>query len=165
MSNPNPNSEISPVFVYGTLKSPQLLAWLLTGDSTKSSRILGQRKPATLSGYTVRRVKHADFGALVKEETPTDAHVVHGFVVYPETRSERVKLDDFEGESYARTTVAVKLEEDGQMVEADAYLWAGETELLESADEQWSFETFEKERLEDWLDIFCGMEMVGEDGI
>lgn len=72
----------------------------------------------------------------------------------------RKKLDDFEGEIYTPTSVDAVLE-DGSVVEADMYVWAGDQDAL--SDEPWELNTFVKERLEDWLDLFEGMEMIGED--
>lgn len=44
-------------------------------------------------------------------------------------------------------------------VAADVYLWADEMGKLEK--KEWSFSYFEKHRLDDWLELFDGMEMVG----
>jgi len=49
----------------------------------------------------------------------------------------------------------------GEAVEADVYVWACEADMV--SDEAWDQEKFEKEHLEDWLDLFAGMEMVGEE--
>ena len=69
------------------------------------------------------------------------------------------KLDDFEGEAYKITHVEVVME-DGTKVEGDMYVWDGDMEKL--SDEPWDLEWFVKERLEDWLDLFEGMELVGD---
>lgn len=94
-----------------------------------------------------------DYPALVKQE----AGQTDGLLFVPETRSQRIKLDDFEGEAYAVTSVEVTIE--GGVVEADAYVWNGDTGELST--EPWDLEVFIANRLEDWLDCFCGMEMVG----
>ena len=52
--------------------------------------------------------------------------------------------------------------EDGTKVEADMYVWAGDME--KPSGERWDLEWFVRERLEDWLDLFEGMELVGDDG-
>jgi len=49
----------------------------------------------------------------------------------------------------------------GEVVEADVYVWAGDADMV--SDEPWDQEKFEKERLEDWSDLFAGIEMVGEE--
>lgn len=69
-------------------------------------------------------------------------------------------MDDFEGEIYRRECVQVYLTQSNTTVAADVYLWADEMGNLEE-DKEWSFSYFEKNRLEDWLDLFDGMEMVG----
>jgi hypothetical protein len=48
---------------------------------------------------------------------------------------------------------------DGSELDAFTYVWKGEAYAL--ADEDWSFEYFETERLETWLELFGGMELVG----
>jgi hypothetical protein len=47
------------------------------------------------------------------------------------------------------------------MVEADMYVWAGERDQLSM--EPWVLAIFIKERLQDWLDLFEGIELIGED--
>ena len=77
---------------------------------------------------------------------------------------QRKKLDHFEGESYKPTPVSVTVFRDGEpdeVVEADMYLWDGEMDCLSS--EPWNLGRFVRERLDDWIDHFEGMELVGED--
>ena len=57
----------------------------------------------------------------------------------------------------------MRLERDGRMVAADVYLWQGDMEMLQPY-KDWSFYYFRENRLEDWLDLFDGIEMVGEGG-
>lgn len=54
----------------------------------------------------------------------------------------------------------VYLTQSDTTVAANVYLWADEMEKFEENNE-WSFSYFEKNRLQDWLDLFEGMEMVG----
>lgn len=72
-----------------------------------------------------------------------------------------MKLDDFEGESYSWQCVAVELGEGGGTVRAHVYVWQGGVDVLVPLRE-WRFEWFRDGRLQDWLDLFEGMEMVGE---
>jgi hypothetical protein len=44
-------------------------------------------------------------------------------------------------------------------LEAYVYLWAGPEDALDTG--EWDFTYFERERLEDWLALFGGMEMSG----
>nr|CEG04997.1 unnamed protein product [Fusarium clavum]CEG05856.1 unnamed protein product [Fusarium clavum] len=145
-----------PLFVYGTLRALPLLAWAVTGDAANTSTVEKLAHPAKVHGYARYAVHHCDYPAVVKEESG----VVDGYLLLLETKSQRRKLDDFEGEAYKVTSVNVTLE-NGTIVEADMYLWNGDTEKL--SDEPWELEGFINERLEDWLDLFEGMELVGDD--
>jgi len=51
--------------------------------------------------------------------------------------------------------------EEGQMVDVDIYLWNGERDAV-SVD-RWDLDTFIRDRLNDWIELFAGMELVGED--
>ncbi|KAF5613653.1 uncharacterized protein FTJAE_13863 [Fusarium tjaetaba] len=150
------SSKPRPLFVYGTLRARPLLAWALTGDAANTESISALTRPAKVRGYARYTVRSRDYLAVVKR----DGHEVEGDLLVLETNSQRKKLDDFEGEIYTPTSVDVVLE-DGSVVEADMYVWAGDQDAL--TNEPWELDTFVKERLEDWLDLFEGMEMIGED--
>jgi hypothetical protein len=49
--------------------------------------------------------------------------------------------------------------EDGVELEAYVCLWAGPKDALDPGG--WDFAYFERERLQNWLELFGGMEMVG----
>lgn len=51
--------------------------------------------------------------------------------------------------------------EEGQMVDTDIYLWNGERDAV-SVD-RWDLDTFIWEHLNDWIELFAGMELVGDD--
>ncbi|KAG5770511.1 hypothetical protein H9Q72_002676 [Fusarium xylarioides] len=150
------SSKPRPLFVYGTLRARPLLAWALTGDATNTELISALARLAKVHGYARYTVRSRDYPAVVKR----DGHEVDGDLLVLETKSQRKKLDDFEGEAYTPMSVDVVLE-DGNIVEADIYVWTGDQAAL--TDEPWELNTFVKERLEDWLDLFEGMEMVGDD--
>ncbi|KAG5808304.1 hypothetical protein H9Q74_007086 [Fusarium xylarioides] len=150
------SSKPRPLFVYGTLRARPLLAWALTGDATNTEPISALACPAIVHGYARYTVRSRDYPAVVKK----DGHGVDGDLLVLETKSQRKKLDDFEGEIYTPTSVDVVLE-DGSVVEADMYVWAGDQDTL--SDEPWELDTFINERLGDWLDLFEGMEMIGDD--
>ncbi|KAH7189580.1 AIG2-like family-domain-containing protein [Fusarium flagelliforme] len=145
-----------PLFVYGTLRALPLLAWAVTGDASNTSTVQRFAHPAKVHDYTRLSVNHCDYPAVVKKESGE----VDGYLLILETMSQRKKLDDFEGEAYKITPVEVVME-DGTRVEADMYVWDGDMEKL--SDEPWELEWFVKERLGDWLDLFEGMELVGDD--
>jgi len=133
-----------------------LLAWALTGDASKSEDVLAQRKPGRITGFSRHVVLGFDYPALL----PSGAAggVVEGFVVFPRNISEWTKLDTFEGDAYIRTSVIVDVGGE-ETVEADTYVWAGDRSQL--GGEDWSFTFFESERLDDWLELFGGMELIG----
>ncbi|KAF5677573.1 hypothetical protein FHETE_1624 [Fusarium heterosporum] len=144
-----------PLFVYGTLQALPLLAWALTRDAANIDIVAKLARPAKVKGYARYAVHHGDYPASIKK---TD-HEVKGLLLVLETKSQRKKLDDFEGEVYLPTAVAVTLE-DGTTADADMYVWNGDAEALTT--EEWKLEDFVKDRLEDWIDFFAGMEMVGD---
>ncbi|KAF5611507.1 uncharacterized protein FSUBG_2341 [Fusarium subglutinans] len=150
------SSKPRPVFIYGTLRARPLLAWALTGDAANTELISALSRPAKVHGYARYTVRSRDYPAVVKK----DGHEVDGDLLVLETKSMRKKLDDFEGETYTPTSVDVVLD-DGSVVEADMYVWAGDQDAL--TDEPWDLDIFVKDRLEDWVGLYEGMEMVGED--
>ncbi|KAH7248638.1 AIG2-like family-domain-containing protein [Fusarium redolens] len=150
------SSKPRPLFIYGTLRARPLLAWALTGHATNTKPISAHAHPAIVRGYARYTVQSQDYPAVVKK----DGHEVDGYLLILETKSQRKKLDDFEGEIYTSTSVDVVLE-DGSVVNSDMYVWAGDEDAL--SDEPWELDTFVRDRLEDWIDLFEGMEMIGED--
>lgn len=153
MTKPTPPR---PLFVYGTLRALPLLAWALTADAANTGAIAALARPATVHGYARYTVLYRDYPAAVKKE----GHQVDGLLLVLETKSQRKKLDDFEGEAYTPTPILATLE-DGSTVDADMYVWGGDDEALST--EPWMLEDFVKDRLEDWIDLFEGMELVGDD--
>lgn len=166
-SNRTPSASVSaprPLFVYGTLRAKPLLAWALMGDSSRVDDLDHMILPAQVTKYTRLAVKHSDYPAVIRSSNEGDH--VDGYLLQLDTRSQRKKLDDFEGETYAIETTTVKIlgidgYPTGETVEADIYLWVGDKDMLTT--EPWELRRFIEERLEDWLDLFDGMEMVGED--
>jgi hypothetical protein len=49
----------------------------------------------------------------------------------------------------------------GDHQDPGTYLWNGERDAV-SAD-RWDLDTFIRERLDDWIELFAGMELVGDD--
>jgi hypothetical protein len=136
-----------------------LLAWALTGDSRKTDIVAPLVKPAVLKGYARFSLLGKDYPALVKHDNTS---TVDGLLLYPQDKSQRKKLDDFEGETYTVTPVQVTVVgEEDQIVDADIYLWNGDCDAV-SAD-RWDLDTFIRERLEDWIQLFAGMELMGDD--
>ncbi|KAF5570398.1 hypothetical protein FPHYL_1234 [Fusarium phyllophilum] len=117
-------------------------------------------KPRPLFIYGTLRARPLLAWALTGDATNTEliSTLARPAKVRGYARYTRKKLDDFESEIYTPTSVDAVLE-DGSVVEADMYVWAGDQDAL--SDEPWELDTFVKERLEDWLDLFEGMEMIG----
>ncbi|KAM3448636.1 hypothetical protein MY3296_007595 [Beauveria thailandica] len=154
-----------PLFIYGTLQAKPLLAWALTGDSSRVADIAHMLKPALVSKYIRLAVRNGDYPAVVRGSKEEDC--VDGYLLQVDTTSQRKKLDDFEGEIYVVERTPAKLlgtngHPTAETVDADIYVWAGDEEMLE--EKPWELEWFIKERLDDWLDLFDGVEMVGEEG-
>lgn len=148
-----------PLFIYGTLRAMPLLAWALTGDATHTQVVKSMARPATVKGYTRFALSHRDYPAVVPSSSPDSS--VDGYLLELSTTSQRRKLDDFEGETYVPTPVSVQITESQEIVSADMYVWAGDMDEVSML--PWSLEKFIQERLDDWLELFGGMELVGED--
>ncbi|CEJ82683.1 hypothetical protein VHEMI02732 [[Torrubiella] hemipterigena] len=153
-----------PIFVYMILRAKPLLAWVLTGDASIAT-VSPMISPAQVSGYIRFALQHADYPAAIRDENNSSS-TIDGYLLRLNTASERRKLDNFEGELYVATAVNVsilvaKKTPTGETAEADMYTWNGEMGLLSQS--LWDLDTFINERLDDWLDLFQGMELVSDD--
>ncbi|CAH0047338.1 unnamed protein product [Clonostachys solani] len=153
-------TNLTPVFVYGTLCAVPLLAWALMGDASQTDAVKKLIRPARVEGFARYGIKSCDYPAAVKCE----GSEIRGYLVTFSNSSQRKKLDDFEGETYSPTHLMAQIlnpngEASGQCVDAEIYLWNGSLENLTM--EPWDLEGFIEERLEDWLDLFDGIELVG----
>ncbi|KAK1764339.1 hypothetical protein QBC33DRAFT_203470 [Phialemonium atrogriseum] len=146
-----------PLFIYGTLRALPLLAWALTGDASNTAAVASLARPGKVYGYARFLVRGCDYPGVIQGDRCSS---VDGLLLTFETSSQRKKLDDFEGETYRVAPVSVTLDT-GETVEADMYVWAGERGQLST--EPWELASFVNERLQDWLDLFEGMVLVGED--
>jgi len=135
-----------------------LLAWALMGDSWKTNVVAPLIKPAELKGYACLSLLGKDYPALMKHDKTS---IIDSLLLCPQDKSQQKKLDDFEGEAYIVTPVQVTVvSSEGQMVDVDIYLWNGERDAV-SADHR-DLDTFIRERLDDWIELFTGMELVGD---
>lgn len=141
----------------GPLRAIPLLAWALTGDPSNTTAVASLARPGKVYGYARFLGRGCDYPAVIQREKSSS---VDGLLLTLETSSQRKRLDNFEEEAYRVAPVSVTLDT-GEMVEADMYIWAGEMDQLST--EPWELATFVNERLQDWLDLFEGMVLIGED--
>jgi hypothetical protein len=91
----------------------------LTGDSQRANLVAPLLKPAKLKGYARFSTISKDYPALVMHD---EISTTDGLLLFPQDKSQRKKLDDFEGEAYTVAQVQVTVIDETQMVDADTYL-------------------------------------------
>ncbi|KAH8668842.1 hypothetical protein BX600DRAFT_435360 [Xylariales sp. PMI_506] len=94
-----------PLFLFRTLCAMPLLAWVLTGDASRTDNVSRLGHPARVSGFTRFAVRNRDYPAITTHQDATAT--VEGYLIQPETASQRRKLDNFEGEIYKTVPVDV----------------------------------------------------------
>ncbi|KAL6703412.1 hypothetical protein ACN47E_009671 [Coniothyrium glycines] len=159
-------------FFYGTLLAPPILhrvLWNAPTPPTPAHASLLHSRPALLPGFQRRRVRAADYPAVVPSSRAGDA--VRGVLVTGLTDGDVWRLDVFEGGEYVRRRVGVRVlregggggegegekdeggeEEEGEEeeeVEAETYVWSAGVHRLE--DEEWDFAEFVREKLGRWV--------------
>ncbi|KAF4991869.1 hypothetical protein FDECE_13896 [Fusarium decemcellulare] len=139
------SSKPRPVFIYGTLRVPNLLAWVLTHDFSNITAVQAISRPGKVYGYARYSIHDCDYPAAVKHHNPSS--FVDGFLLDLETTSQRQKLDDFEGDQYKAAPVTVVLDT-GETVEADMYVWDDDEDALTSL--PWDLNWFIRERSALW---------------
>ncbi|KAH7156145.1 hypothetical protein EDB81DRAFT_944639 [Dactylonectria macrodidyma] len=110
------------LFVYGTLRALPLLAWALTGDSSNTEAVVALTSQAKVYGYM-----HDSRYAIATTQQLLNIAMTPASM----------------GESYKATPVTAILET-GDAVEADMYVWNGDSEAL--LPELWELETFISEK-------------------
>lgn len=102
-----------PLFVYGTLRDPDLVAAVL-GRPLQPGTIHAARAPGWKAVTYPRRI----YPALVR----TPGAAAEGLLITGLTPFERDLLDAYEGGEYRRTPIATMLADEPELHEADAYL-------------------------------------------
>ena len=143
--------------IWDTTRKAAAGQWALTGDSRRADLLAPLLKPAKLKGYARFSMIGKDYPALVKHD---EMATTDGLLLFPQDKSQRRKLDDFEGEAYTVAQVQVTVIGEAQMVDADTYLWNGERDAVSV--EPWDLDTFIRESLDNWIELFAGMELVGD---
>lgn len=100
-----------PLFVYGTLRDPDLVAAVL-------GRRLHTVYPARAPGWKAVPYPGRIYPALVR----APGAAAEGLLVTGLSPFERDLLDAYEGEEYRRTPIATMLVDEPELHEADAYL-------------------------------------------
>ena len=118
------------LFVYGTLRDPDLLAAVL-GRTLKPEAVLAARAPGFRAVHYPGRI----YPALIR----VPGAAAEGLIVTDLTPFERDLLDAFEGEEYRRGIVGAMVEE--ELYEAEAYLPAI---TVENSGEDWSLSHWQR---------------------
>jgi hypothetical protein len=127
-----------PLFVYGTLRDPDLLAAVL-GRQLRS----GGQHVARAPGFRAVHYPSRVYPALIR----VPGAAAEGLLLIDLSPFERDLLDAFEGEEYRRIPIAAMVEED--LFEADAYLPAIK---VANAGEDWSLARWQAEHKRRVLD-------------
>ncbi|KAM0723554.1 hypothetical protein Q7P37_000541 [Cladosporium fusiforme] len=146
-------SSTHSAFFYGTLMAPSVLHRVCHGSTSPSNPIYATHNlkttPALLPSHRRHRVKRADYPAILPHATSS----VRGTYVTGLTASDMWRLDIFEGPEYERVRVKCRVlnsgGEEGEEVEAEAYLWIGGEEQLE--EREWDFDEFQREKMRFWV--------------
>ncbi len=146
-----------PIFVYGTLCSPQVLQVLL-GRTTTVPLL-----PARLWGHARYPVQNVRYPGTIPTPHQPENHV-DGFLLEVLTLTEGQLLDWFEGDEYDRVMVQVEvLNPDANTTRtAEVYLWKEHLMERLEMNRRWCLQTFQQEHLELYLETTvrpCRVEM------
>ena len=117
------------LFVYGTLLEPRLILAVCG--------YVGRGAPATLTGFRRQRVLNAAYPAIVEDARAS----VEGVVYQALSRQQLHRLDEYEGEMYARCPVAVTGLRDGVVRQVYTYVLRPRF-VNRLSDEPWSLDWF-----------------------
>ncbi|KAL0094961.1 hypothetical protein J3Q64DRAFT_1716661 [Phycomyces blakesleeanus] len=140
---------MASAFFYGTLMSDDVLLRVLCGpyatpDIKQQKKDALQLRPASLIGHQRFALKGLPFPGIIRTKSEDQ---VRGILCEGLNANDVMRLDEFEGPEYDRSTAAAMV--DGQRVPCQVYLWIGGEQHLESHD--WELEGFVKGALVDWL--------------
>jgi hypothetical protein len=102
-----------PLFVYGTLRDPDLLAGVLNRPLKPETM-----HPARAPGFRAVHYPGRIYPALIR----APGAAAEGLLLTGLTPFERDLLDAFEGDEYRRETIATMLLDEPELHEADAYV-------------------------------------------
>lgn len=119
-----------PLFVYGTLRDPELLAAVLGKHVDPRAVAAG-----TAPGFRIVHYPGRPYPALVR----SPGAAAQGQVLLGLSRLDRQVLDAYEGEEYRRAVIAVLVDE--EMHQTETYL---PTEAIAATAEAWTLETWQE---------------------
>lgn len=128
-----PRDPALPLFVYGTLRDPDLLAAVL-GRPLRAGTVHAARAP----GFKVVPYPRRVYPALVRSPGGT----AEGLLITGLSPFERDLLDAWEGDEYRRGPIATMLADEPELHEADAYL---PLVSLPNAAHEWSLSRWQVE--------------------
>ncbi len=123
------------IFVYGTLKSPEIVK-KLTGKLFKTS-------PAVLKGYKRYCVKECDYPAVIQQN---DAETI-GLVLENIDDLSLDIISFYEGDEYEKMQLTVNM--NGKSTDVLTFVWVNGNELLDK--KKWNLQKFEKTSLQYYL--------------
>lgn len=119
-----------PLFVYGTLRDPELLAAVL-GRRVDPRAVAA----ATAPGFRTVHYPGRPYPALIR----VPGAAAEGLLLLGLSRLERQVLDAYEGEEYRRSVIAVLVDE--EMHETETYL---PTQVIDGTAEAWTLEAWQE---------------------
>jgi len=123
------------IFVYGTLKSPEIVK-KLTGKLFKTS-------PAVLKGYKRYCVKECDYPAVIQQN---DVETI-GLVLENIDDLSLDIISFYEGDEYEKMQLTVNM--NGKSTDVLTFVWVNGNELLDK--KKWNLQKFEKTSLQYYL--------------
>lgn len=135
-----------PVFVYGSLLSDKVFAKVMQSAFGPTYVVPRRIAGVVLEGYKRVCVRNAPYPAII----PKDGSHVEGGIYFIQSHDETRLLDTFESDMYRRETIDARVVEENRVVEADVYVFDKDVLLLD--DTPWSFEEFEKNHMNNWIE-------------
>ncbi|KAK1751024.1 hypothetical protein QBC47DRAFT_464252 [Echria macrotheca] len=141
------------IFLYGPLCALPLLAWILTGDASRTRKVNARLHKAKVKGYRCGMLRGRDYPAAIEDD---DAWM-DGYFLFIDTMAERRRIHEFAGPSFRVTSVTAHFGISFRL-SAEMSVWAGDENMV--LPEPWDLDRFMRERADDWAETFDGMVLV-----
>lgn len=121
-----------PLFVYGPLQLPNILAQVLYGGSATVAEefmLASHMTQGALTHHQVYTLDHDIFPAML--DNGTDEDVAHGLLIFGLTERQRQRIDRYKGGRFSREERDVEIiiaGRESRMIGAHAYIWRGDRE-------------------------------------